>query len=445
VDTRLARRTFSSMLFAGVLPSLSAAPRLRVAGFRCDVTPDIGEPLIWVTPASQIVDPLWAKGVVLEDSAGRIVLCAIDWCGVGGATDLLFRQAIAAAARTDVSRVALQAVHQHTAPYVEGDGYAILSRTPSPPLMMSSAFIRRVAERLAQSVTESVSRLEEFDQVGTGEARVDRVASARRLFDDGKLVTRFSTGGSKPELAALPEGPIDPQLRTVTLARRGKPLVRLHYYATHPQTFCCDGRVSGDFVSAAREDFEKEEKVPQVYFTGCSGDVTAGKYNDSSSAARQALAERLGAALRGSAAATRFEPVNSLKWRSAELHLSPKPEPVPAAGSAASVPAGQDLYRTAITRAFGLRRRPLPASLLAVGNVRIVHLPGEPMLVFQEYARTIASSRFVAVAGYGDISPGYLCTDRAFAEGGYEPGASNATVGTEAKVKKLIRELLDTE
>ena len=35
-------------------------------------------------------------------------------------------------------------------------------------------------------------------------------------------------------------------LRTITLASDGRPLVRLHYYATHPQTFCCDGRVSGD-------------------------------------------------------------------------------------------------------------------------------------------------------------------------------------------------------
>jgi len=40
------------------------------------------------------------------------------------------------------------------------------------------------------------------------------------------------------------------------------------------------------------------------------------------------------------------------------------------------------------------------------------------------------------------MSPGYLCTDRAFVEGGYEPGASNAGPGTEVRVKEAIRKLL---
>jgi len=431
------------MLLAGALRRATAAPRLRVASFRCDVTPDIGEPLIWVTPASKIEDPLWAKGIVLDAGTLRCVLCAVDWCGLGGATDLMFRRKMAAAAGTDVERIALQAVHQHTAPYVDGDGYELLLKLPSPPLMMSADFLARVSDRLAQSIGDAVSRLEEFDRVGIAEVLVERVASARRLFEDGRLVTRFSTGGSKPELAALPEGKVDPLLRTVTLARGERPLARLHYYATHPQTFCCDGRESGDFDGAARERFEAEEEVPQIYFTGCSGDVTVGKYNDASPAARESLAGRLGAALRGSAASTRFESVRSLAWRHENLSLPPKPETTPPASAPGSELTGQELYRTAITRAFARRARPLPASVLALGNVRLLHLPGEPMLAFQEHALKSAPSRFVAVAGYGDISPGYLCTDRAFEEGGYEPGASNAAAGTESRVRQLIERLLD--
>jgi hypothetical protein len=287
-----------------------------------------------------------------------------------------------------------------------------------------------------------MSRLEEFDQVGTAETRVERVASARRVFADGKLVTRYSTGGSKPEIAALPEGPIDPRLRTVTFASGGHPLVRLHYYATHPQTFCCDGRVSADFVGAAREKVEQEEKLLQVYFTGCSGDVTVGKYNDTTPAAREGLAVRLAAAMRESAAATRLERVTRLSWRHAPLRLVPKPEPAEAGGGPGAS-TGQDKYRAAIARAFARRTRPLPANALTIGDVRLLHLPGEPMLEFQDFARRTAPSLFVVAAGYGDMSPGYLCTDRAFTEGGYEPSASNAVAGTEARVIDLIRKLLD--
>jgi hypothetical protein len=201
----LARVTLLVLLF-GCLPVVPAAPRLRVASFRASATPEAGDPLIWVTPAEKIEDPLWAKGVVIEDGKTRVVLCAIDWCGIGGAADLLLRTRIAEAAAMRVAQVALQSVHQHTAPYIDGDGYRILTKLHSPPLMMSAASLERLAGRMAAAVRQAMHRLEPFDEVGTGEAAVEQVALARRIFTEGKLVTRYSTGGSDPRLAALPDG-----------------------------------------------------------------------------------------------------------------------------------------------------------------------------------------------------------------------------------------------
>ncbi len=441
-------RHFLSILIISCATSLLAASPPRVATFRADVTPDLGEPLIWVTPATSVESPLWAKGIVLEDNGNRYVLCAVDWCGIGGPIDLLLRSRISTAARTSVDRVALQSVHQHTAPYVDGDGYGVLAGLKSPPLMMSERFLRRVADRLAHAVGEATARLQPFDHIGTGQAVVEKVASARRVFQDGKLITRYSGGGKDPDIAALPEGPVDPVVRTITFALETRPIVTLHYYASHPQTFCCDGRVSGDFVGSARESVEREERLFQVYFTGCAGDVTVGKYNDGSTEARNALALRLGAAMRAAIASARFEPVEKLMWRSADLGLPIRqaPESDPAARfariEADAKASGQDLYRAAIPVGFARRQRPLPASSLRIGNTVILHLPGEPMLAFQKYAQQQFPGLFVAVAGYGDISPGYLCTDAAFAEGGYEPSASHAGPGTEARVKEAIRSLL---
>ena len=442
------RRMLIAVLLCGVVSTALGATNLRVATFRCNVTPDLGEPLIWVTPAAEVIDPLWAKGVVLDDGRARYVLCAVDWCGIGGATDLLFRARIAAAAGTSLSRVAVHSVHQHTAPYIEGDAYNLLRTLEDPPLMMSSGFLQRVTDRLAQSVKEAVARLEPFDRIGIGSARVDRVASARRIFSDGQLITRYSTSGSKPELAALPEGSIDPVIRTITLLAGDKPLARLHYYATHPQSFCCDGRVSSDFVGTAREALEKAENVFQVYFTGCAGDVTVGKYNDSSIEARADLAQRLEEGMKASIAATSIAPAMKLTWRSVRLNLPLKSDPAASAAELRSLLvdsgplSGQDSYRIAISLAFAERQRPLHACSLQIGRARIIHLPGEPMLEFQRYAQEQGQDDFVVLAGYGDMSPGYLCTDRAFVEGGYEPGASNAGPGTEARVKAAIRKLV---
>jgi hypothetical protein len=435
------------MVSAAVSLSLALLAGPRVATFRADVTPPEGQPLIWVTPVVKVEDPLWAKGIVLEDGSRRYVLCAMDWCGISNSTLALLRSSLARAAGTEVSRVALHSVHQHTAPYVDGDAYQLLAKLPAPPLRLSSAFLEQVAGRLAAAVKESRTRLEPFDRVGTGEGRVARVASARRiLVEGGKLLTRYSTSGSNPEMAALPEGAIDPVLRTVTLARGDRPLVRIHYYATHPQTFCCDGRVSADFVSRARETLERKEGVFQLYFTGCSGDVTVGKYNDGSVAAREDLARRLQAGMEAAIAATRLESAGRLAWRTSPLRLPARADAVMAAYRAqVESPAqasGTELYRAAIAVAYAARTQPLELSALDIGRVRILHLPGEPMLEFQRYAQRLRPEDFVAVAGYGDTSPGYLCTDQAFAQGGYEPSASNAGPGTEALVKEAIRKLL---
>jgi hypothetical protein len=438
------RRVLISFLFvllAALFAPVQAGKPLRVVVFRCDVTPDIGQPLIWTTPAARVLDPLWAKGLVLENGRERYVLCALDWCGVGGEAYEAFRRALAAGAGTDVAHVTLHSVHQHTAPYVDGDAYRLLAGRAQPPLMMSGTFLDTMAAKLQASVRDAMGRFSPFDAVGTGTGRVLQVASARRIAGDGgSIVTRWSTSGSDPAMAALPEGEVDPLLRTVTLARGGRPIVRLHYYATHPQTFCCEGTVSGDFVSAARERLEREEGVPQIYFTGCSGDVTVGKYNDSTPEARAALAERLYAGMKSAIAGSKLVAAIDAEWRVADLRLPLKgaKAPLPAAGSA------DELYRAAITLAFLERTRPLSASALRIGPVRILHLPGEPMLEFQRYALSPDGGGFYAVAGYGDISPGYLCTDRAHAEGGYEPGASNTAPGTEPALKQTIRTLGST-
>jgi hypothetical protein len=423
------RREFSFGTAAFV--AAQANVDLRAAAFRADVTPALGEPLIWVDPAREVLDPLWAKGVVLEAAGRRYVLCAVDWCGLGGYVYDRFRMALAVAVRGEVRGVVVHAVHQHTAPYAEGGAYQLMAREENPPLILNDRFLEEVTRRVAEAARRTLAELRPIDGIGLGVGHPERVASARRIMVDGKLVTRFSSGAKDPALAALPEGDIDTRLRTVTLMSGGRPVVRMHHYACHPQTFCCNGQVSADFVGAAREAVEKDEGVPQIYFTGCAGDVTVGKYNDGSEDARRGLAARLEAGMRAAIGATTVAPVSRFDWSVAPLRLPVVKIDWPPSKRRASLSA-QDLYRQAIRAAFAVRAHPLAAARVALGDVKFVHLPGEPMLEFQRYAPE------VLVAGYGDMSPGYLCPDRAFAEGGYEPSAANAGKGTEAIVKGCV-------
>ena len=61
------------------------------------------------------------------------------------------------------------------------------------------------------------------------------------------------------------------------------PILAMHAYATHPMSHYGQGGVSWDFVGIARDLQQREfPGVFQIYVSGCSGDVTAGRYNDGS-------------------------------------------------------------------------------------------------------------------------------------------------------------------
>jgi len=435
------------------LAALGAEPDggLRLATFRCDVTPPVGgHPLIWITPVAQVEDPLWANGVVLEDRGRRYVLCAVDWCGLCNSTYELFRSKIASAAKTEVSQVAVQCVHQHTAPYTDADAQKLLDATEQPPRYADLKFLEQLTDRLAAAVKASLDRLEPFDRVGIGQAKVDRVASTRRIIVNGKFFGRASSA-KDPKLRALPEGTIDPLLRTITLARGDKPLVRLHYYATHPQSFYGDPRASADVPGIARGRLEKKEGVFQIYFTGCAGDVAMGKYNDGTPRARAELADRLYVAMDASAAATRWSPVSQILWRTVPVTLPLRSDRGYTLADNRARMADPKLspihrIRAANRVAFAQRiDRPLELSLVRLGPASIVHLPGECMIDFQLFTQSLRPGEFVAVAAYGDLGPGYICTAQAFKEGGYEPSASAVSPEGEEVLKNGIRRLFEQD
>ena len=434
-------------------PVRAVAAPLRAATFQCDVTPPLGEPIYsGYQPLAEVEHPLLAKGIVLEDGQRRYVLCSVDWCELCNSTHLLFRRKMAEGAGTDASCVAVHTIHQHTAPMGDGDAFRLLDRLENPPPHLDPKFFDTAAERLGAAVKESLERLQPFDSVGTGQARVRGVAATRRVRTaDGKIRVRWSSCRD-PALRAEPEGDIDPYLKTITFAQGNKPLVRLHYYATHPQSFYGDPRASYDFPGMARETLQSKENVFQIYFTGCGGDVTAGKYNDGSPQARDELAAALLAGMQASIASTRLVPATRIEWRTVPVSLPLRSDPGYTLAESRAAMLNPELspstriYGGAMRIAFAERiDQPIELSSLRVGPVRIVHLPGESMVEFQLYAQRLVPEGFVAVAAYGDCGTGYICTAKAFEEGGYEPTDSLVAPESEQVLKTAIRELLGAE
>lgn len=70
---------------------------LSLATFVADVTPPVGHPLqagVGVKPVAVVADPLFAHGFVLFGAGETIVLCSVDWCGIGNDAHDRWREAL---------------------------------------------------------------------------------------------------------------------------------------------------------------------------------------------------------------------------------------------------------------------------------------------------------------------------------------------------------------
>src|SRR5262249_28069414 len=153
----------------------------------------------------------------------------------------------------------------------------------------------------------------------------------------------------------------------------------------HPMSHYGQGRVSSDFVGLARKRRQADDpKVAQVYLSGCSGNVTAGKYNDGAPENRPVLAERVYRAMNEAWKATRRQPLDRVSYHTVPLRLEPRGGP----GFTA-----EDLRQRLTTdpRPFGQclaalglswRRRAdaghrLDVPVLDLGSARLLLLPAE--------------------------------------------------------------------
>src|SRR5262249_22561569 len=145
----------------------------------------------------------------------------------------------------------------------------------SAPISLDLKFFRRVVQQVADAARAALAKQVPFTHAGVGKARVEQVASNRRVVGpDGKILYTRTSATKDPKARAEPEGLIDPWLRTLSFWDGDRPRAALHYYATHPMSYYGDGRVSSDFCGLARRKRQDDDpKVFQIYFTGCAGNV----------------------------------------------------------------------------------------------------------------------------------------------------------------------------
>jgi hypothetical protein len=435
--------------------SQTEAEPLRITTFEADITPPLGSPLCdaLVEQAREIVDPLKARGMVLLIDGKPIVLCALDWVGIGNGGHDAFRAALAEAAGTSPDRVCVHCLHQHDAPGCDFEADHVLVPYGLGGKLFDPVFARRAMARVAHAVAKSLKNPRTITHIAIGKARVKDVASARRVMgEDGKVKFVRYSATKDARIRAEPEGVIDPYLRSLSFWDGDRPVAELTYYATHPQSYYGKGGVSCDFPGLARELRDRgRPEVFHVHFNGAGGNLTAGKYNDGSPMNRMVLAQRLAEGMKEA-----FENGSKTPISSSGVNYKVVPVKLPLS----HLYNAKDLQariaddrlptreRLQAGRSLVWARRcesghPIKLACLHIGPAYVLHMPGELFVEYQLDAQKMRPSSPVFMAAYGDYGPGYIGTAIAYSQGGYETGpVSRVAPEVEGVLKQAMRELL---
>jgi hypothetical protein len=429
----------------------------RIVTFSADVTPPLGHPCMGggIAPARKIGDPLFVHGFVLLGPGKPIVLAAVDWCEIRNDAYERWRRILGQAARTDPERVLVTCLHQHDAPIADLEAQRILDMHKAAGKICDREFHEQAVRRVARALRTGLQKPQRVTHIGVGQAQVQELASNRRyLGPDGKPRFDRMSATRDPKIRAQPEGVIDPWLKTLSFWDGDRPVLALSCYATHPMSYYGQGEVSSDFVGLARKRRQADDpSVFQIYVSGCSGNVTAGKYNDGSRFNRPVLADKIYNAMIAAWKSTRRFPLTNVRFRSAALHLEPRND---AGFTVAELqqrltkdrkPFGQCLAALGLSwkhRADAGATVTVPA--IDLGKAQLVLLPAESYVEFQLWAQKLRPNDFIMVMGYGECGPGYIPIDRAFKE--RDDNLRDwcwVAPGSEARMKAALKQVLGVD
>ncbi len=443
------------LALATALSVLAApAPVYQIAAFRADVTVPIGHACMGggISPAKEIVDPLFANGLVLLGPEKPLVFLAVDWCEIRNDAYDHWRDTLAEAAGTSRESVLLASVHQHDAPVVDYEAQRLLDEAGLEKSLCDTAFAEDCVTRVASAMRDALKTPKPVTHYGIGLARVEGVCSNRRVvLADGTVTYGRSSATADPALRALPEGTIDPFLKTLSFWNGDAPVAALSAYSTHPMSYYGKGGVSADFVGMARARRQAEmPDVFQIYFTGCSGDTTAGKFNDGNPENRPVLADKIYQGMVKAWENTQRYPLERVVLRVAPLRLVPK-----GFGGYAEEDSKRTLadtgakpfQRNLAAMNLSWRRRvaadrPIDVPVADFGRAKFLIMPAESFVQYQLIAQGYSPQAPVVTAGFGECAPGYIPTALASTEKYNDESWCWVEPGAEPPITEALRQAM---
>ncbi|MBD2861857.1 neutral/alkaline non-lysosomal ceramidase N-terminal domain-containing protein [Paenibacillus oceani] len=390
-----------------------------------DITPPLGSSIPGYTEERKSVgirDPLYAKAWVVESDETVLAFIAVDALYIPAREANRIRERLLTYTGIPVERTMVSATHTHTGPPVRIglDG------------SLSEEYLAYMADRAADAAIVAYNGRKPA-RIGWGTGQVGDVSFNRRYWmKNGQL--RTNPGRLNPDIDR-PAGPIDPELSVVRVdSLDGQPMGILTSFACHTDT--TGGSVySGDYPAILSAAVKKSlgEHVVSLFLLGACGDINhtdPGKPMPAERNFPQIIGQRLaGEALRvrecietstdAEAGAVRaFIPMKLREASQREIEHARSVLRDNRAVGAERFFAEQVLKVAELPGGEAL----LEVQAIHLGDLAFVGLPGE---LFMELGLAVKmaspyASTIVNTLCSGSIY-GYVCTEAAYEQGGYEP------------------------
>jgi len=316
-------------------------------------------------------DDLFANAIALAGGGQTLLLVAFDLCSFEVADAKALKEAIGARTGLALEAVFVNTSHTHAGPQV---GLRV-----GPPA--ERPYLAWVIDRATEAASQAIHDLKP-SRLAIAAAPLDIGCNRREKTPDGRII-----------LGLNPSGPRLAETGVWRFVREGAPDVALFTSANHGTTMGGDNLlISSEWMGDAVRKIEASEGgVRAVFVQGCCGDQNV--YRDPRTfdmVARHGTAAC--AAVRQALAAAR--------------EVSPLPI--------------VNIARDASLPLLDGGASPCPMHGLRLGDALMFGLGGEAFIEFALYARQLSRAQSTMALGYTDGNVGYLPTEQAYAEGGYE-------------------------
>jgi neutral ceramidase len=385
----------------------SAKGQLKGGTAKVDITPPIGA---WLSgygsrnkPSEGILDPLYAKALVLDDGQCKIAIVSADLLWVPLKMTNEIRQQVQEKLGIPHQNVMICGTHTHFAPKID----RIAKNWPdAAAAQIDESYVQILKKKIFDSIMLADKNCRQLN-LSVGKGQISEIVYNRRTRKpDGTVAMTFNLPPASPDLTF---GPVDPELCLLRVDDPNGALVAaVVNYACHPVSgdpirdkFYY---ISADYPAYTAQVVEQAEGGNCIFLLGTAGNINPVRLN------RTHPRMQTGKALGGAA-------LRCLQFTQPCVDVK-----ISALKQSVSLPLKKDLPpERKLNVGKDAETRDTEVQVLKIGDVYIVGLPGEILVEIGLEIKAKAGIENLFVVSLANDAIGYVCPRAAYKEGGYEP------------------------